>query len=106
MYEQVTIYYEPITEVDTSSPTDSDISEKIVEAVNRTLENNNDVVEFSSETDSTLYVTDPTAAPTSSAQQSTIYLLEIRNILLIFLFSWFLLTIYSKLKNLIINYFD
>lgn len=63
-----------------------------------------DVVSFASSTDSTLYTVSVDAAPTSSAQQNTALLLECRNVLLIFLLSWFAITIYSKLKNLMINY--
>lgn len=62
-------------------------------------------VEWASDTDSRLYTGSLTVAPTSSAQQSAAYLLDIRNVLLIFLLGWFILTVYSKIKNLFINYF-
>lgn len=65
-----------------------------------------DVVEYSEDTDITCYVSTPDAAPTSSGQQSAIWLLEIRNILLIFVLGYFCLIFYSKLKNLFINFFD
>lgn len=65
-----------------------------------------DVVEYGEETDTTCYVSQPSAAPTSSGQQSAIWLLEIRNILLIFVLGYFCLIFYSKLKNLFINFFD
>lgn len=113
MYEKTFIYFESGVEIDNSTPTDSTLSKQIVDAVNKTLEESsrsvyadNEVVDFDSSTDDNLYTVTPADAPTSSVQQQTIFLLEIRNILLIFLFSWFILTIYSKLKNLIINYFD
>lgn len=71
-----------------------------------TLESQSDdsIVEFNSSTDATMYTVGVDVAPTSSAQQNTILLLEIRNLILIFLFSWLLLTAYSKIKNLMINY--
>lgn len=63
-----------------------------------------DLVDFSSDTDATLYTVGVEAAPTTCAQQSTTYLLDIRNILLIFLLIYFCITIYSKLKTTLINY--
>lgn len=64
-----------------------------------------DLVEFASGTDASLMTVSTTAAPTSSAQQSTAYLLDIRNILLLFLIVYFLITMYSKIKNLLLNYY-
>lgn len=64
----------------------------------------NDAVEFATTTDSTLYTVTAVNAPTSSAQQAVTYLLEIRNILLIFVLLWLSITLYSKIKNLMINY--
>lgn len=63
-----------------------------------------DLVDFSSDTDATLYTVGVDAVPTTCAQQSTAFLLDIRNILLIFLLTYFCLTIYSKLKTTLINY--
>lgn len=71
-----------------------------------TSTDNNTLVEFASDTDATLYTVSTTAPPSSSAEQSTIYLLEIRNLLLIFLLGYFVLIFYSKIKNLFINFFD
>lgn len=68
------------------------------------FQSDDSIVEFNSSTDATMYTVGVDVAPTSSAQQNTILLLEIRNLLLIFLFSWLLLTAYSKIKNLMINY--
>lgn len=65
-----------------------------------------DVIEFSTGTDATMYTVWTETPPTSSAAQSTVYLLEIRNILLIFLLGYFCLIFYSKIKNLFINFFD
>lgn len=64
-----------------------------------------DLVQFASGTDARLMTCSTTAAPTSSAQQSTAYLLDIRNILLLFLIVYFLITMYSKIKNLLLNYY-
>lgn len=59
-------------------------------------------VEFTSDTDSHLYTVGvENDTPLTSAEQSAVYLLEIRNLLLIFLCIFVLFTIYSKLKNTI-----
>ena len=63
-----------------------------------------DVVVFSSSTDAQMLTGQTAVVPTSSAQQTTAYLLDIRNILLIFLFAYFVITVYSKIKNSLINY--
>lgn len=81
-----------------------DTENKFQEAV-KSSDSDNDVVEFSSSTDARMLTGSVVDAPTSSAQQQTTYLLDIRNILLLFLFIYFLVTIYSKLKNLLINYY-
>lgn len=81
-----------------------DTENKVQEAV-KSSDLDTDVVEFSSSTDARMLTGSFVDAPTSSAQQQTIYLLDIRNILLLFLFIYFLVTIYSKLKNLLINYY-
>lgn len=81
-----------------------DTENKFQEAVKSSVQDN-DVVEFSSSTDARMLTGSVVDAPTSSAQQQTTYLLDIRNILLLFLFIYFLVTIYSKLKNLLINYY-
>ena len=63
-------------------------------------------VEYSSETDANLYtVSLVNDEPLTTAEQSAVYLLEIRNILLIFLLSWLVLTLYSKIKNTFTNFF-
>lgn len=81
-----------------------DTENKVQEAV-KSSDQDNDFVEFSSSTDARMLTGSVVAAPTSSAQQQTTYLLDIRNILLLFLFIYFLVTVYSKLKNLLINYY-
>lgn len=81
-----------------------DTENKVQEAV-KSSDQDSDVVEFSSSTDARMLTGSVVDAPTSSAQQQTTYLLDIRNILLLFLFIYFLVTIYSKLKNLLINYY-
>lgn len=80
-------------------------SENKVQEAAKISDQDNDVVEFSSRTDARMLTGSVVDAPTSSAQQQTTYLLDIRNILLLFLFIYFLVTIYSKLKNLLINYY-
>ena len=65
-----------------------------------------DVVDFATSTDAKLYTVTTAAAPVSSAQQSVAYLLDIRNILLIFLFAYFLINVYSKLKYTLSKYYS
>lgn len=71
-----------------------------------TTEYYDDVVVFNSETDATMYTVFAASPPTSSAAQQTVYLLEIRNILLIFMLGYFCLIFYSKIKNTFLNFFD
>lgn len=60
---------------------------------------NNDAVQFGTSTDSRLY-TVSTSEPVSSATgQSAVYLMEIRNIVLIFCCLWFVVYIVSMLKR-------
>lgn len=62
-----------------------------------------DIVDFNTSTDSSYMTCDPIVAPSSTAQQSTIYLLDIRNILFLFLIIYFVFTSYSKIKTSIIH---
>lgn len=78
--------------------------EKSVQDQIRNVSPDSDLVEFSSETDAKLYTVGVDVAPTTCAQQNTTYLLDIRNILLIFLLAYFCITVYSKLKTTMINY--
>lgn len=63
-----------------------------------------DYIEFSSVTDSAYYTVGVSAPPTTSAEQNTIYLLDVRNILLLFLFTYFIFNTYRMLKNTLISY--
>lgn len=63
-----------------------------------------DYVEFNSQTDAQLYTVGVTAPLTTSAEQSTSFLLDIRNILLLFLFSYFIFNTYRMLKNTLMSY--
>lgn len=75
------------------------------EDVNRvSVSSDSDVVEFGSDTDARYYTLGDVDAPTKCTQQQTLYLLDIRNILLIILLFYFCVTIYSKLKTTLINY--
>ena len=81
-----------------------DIDDK--EALKKSVEvEQTDFVEFSSSTDARMLTGSVEAAPTSSAQQTTVYLLDIRNVLIIFLFIYFIINVYSKIKNAFINYY-
>ena len=61
-------------------------------------------LEYASSTDAKLYTVEVASAPTSSAQATEAYLLDTRNILLIFALTWLCVTLYSKIKNLMVNY--
>lgn len=82
------------------SRVEQDRSDK--EALKRALNTDSDMLTFATGTDAQLYTV--VAEPTSSAQQTTAYLLDIRNFLIIFLFAWFIFTSYSKLKNTLKSY--
>lgn len=63
-------------------------------------------IEFSDSTDQNLYTVEVvTDRPLTSAELSTVYLLEIRNLLLILLLVYFGFNFYSKIKNTISTYF-
>lgn len=62
-------------------------------------------IDFASETDSTLYTVETTEPVLTLNQQNFVYLLEIRNLLLIFLLSWVLFKVHGLLKNLFYTYF-
>lgn len=88
-------YYNALKRLDT---------EKSVQDQVKNVSPDSDLVEFSSETDAKFYTVGVDVAPTTCAQQNTTYLLDIRNILLIFLLTYFCITVYSKLKTTMINY--
>lgn len=56
-------------------------------------------VEFSSSTDANLYTVSTSAPVGSATEQNAVYLLEIRNIVLIFFLLWFVIYIVSMLKR-------
>lgn len=60
-----------------------------------------DYVEFSSGTDAKFYTVETTVAPTTSAQQTTAILLDIRNLVLLFFLTYVTLTFYRMLKTTI-----
>ena len=69
------------------------------------VQNDENIIQFASETDSSLYTVSTVDAPTTVAEQVGAYTLDIRNILLLFLLVYLVITIYSKLKNTIINFY-
>lgn len=95
-YEEIeNAFYNALVEFNESQEADSVSSNSL----------NSDVLEFASSTDSKLYTVRSDAPLTSIEEQQTAYLLDVRNILLIFLFSYFLLTVYFKLKVMIKKYY-
>lgn len=65
-----------------------------------------DLVEFASPCDAQLLTLKVAAAPTSSEQQATAFMADIRNLLFLFLICYFVFTVYSKLKNSVINFYS
>ena len=63
-------------------------------------------VAFASSTDAKYYTCQYVDSPGSVAEQELGYILDIRNILLIFLFVYFIISIYGKLKSTLINYYE
>lgn len=61
-------------------------------------------LEYASSTDAKLYTVEVASAATSSQQATEAYILDTRNILIIFACVWLAVTLYSKIKNLMINY--
>lgn len=59
----------------------------ITDAVN--VEDTSDVISFGTETDARFYTIGESVAPSSAAQQTLLYTLDTRNLLLIFLLAWF-----------------
>ena len=104
--EQVEIDYQKIEESMYNALKRLDTENKVQEMVKSSNEPDTDVVEFSTSTDARLMTGQVVAAPTSSAQQTTAYLLDIRNILLLFLFIYFLITVYQRIKNTLSNYYN
>lgn len=63
-------------------------------------------VDYTSQTDATLYTVGiANKEPLTTAEQSAVYLLEIRNLILIFVLSYVVLNLYSKIKNTFVNFF-
>ena len=61
-----------------------------------------DLIEFSSTTDATMYTV--SADPLTCGQQSAVYLLEIRNLLLIFILGYFILNLFYRFKNTVFSF--
>lgn len=61
-------------------------------------------LEYASGTDARYFTVEVAAAPTSSAQATEGYILDIRNIIVFACIVWLVVIFYSKLKNLVINY--
>lgn len=86
--------------------------ERIEEAIIKALEEKektkydsisetDDCIDFATSTDSKLYTVETTVAPTTSAQQATAILLDIRNLVLLFFLTYVTLTFYRMLKTTI-----
>ena len=96
-YEKIEdAYYNALKRIETEKEVQNLINDDSV--------NDSDLVEFSSETDAHLYTVGVADATTTCSQQQLTYILDIRNILLLFLFCYFCLSVYSKLKTTMINY--
>lgn len=103
--------------MDSNTHTTTDASsidyEQIEQAIINALEENNnndsidsvseidDSVEFASGTDAKLYTVETTVAPSTSAQQTTAILLDIRNLVLLFFLTYVTFTFYRMIKTTI-----
>lgn len=97
-----TIYnntYQALTDYYNNNPLKNNISDNNVRSLGSETP-----LTFASSTDATLYTVETVGAVSSVAEQTTALTLEIRNLLLIFILCWLIITIYSKLKNTLINY--
>lgn len=100
-----------------ASPSDAsynDIYNAVYDALNDFYNDYNDdvfndnvkdsVLDFDDSTDDKLYTVGVQAPLSSLEEQNTAYLLDVRNLLLIFLLIWFVYTFYSKLKHVIFRF--
>lgn len=102
------------------SPTDAEDQQEYIKDINKSLSDYaskqslaadksvNDVVkavDFSSDTDARCYLASPSEALSSVDQQNAVYLLSIRNLLLIFLLIFCVYLASKMIRKVIFNYF-
>ena len=63
-----------------------------------------DIVEFASGTDSKLYTATVESSPASTGEQTVAYMLDIRNILLLFLLIWFSVYLINMIKKTVLKF--
>ena len=87
-----------------------EIEKAVYRALSNYKENNiqastsdSDLVEFNTSTDARLFTVGTAAPPTSSAEQTTIILYDIRNIIFLFLSVYLVITVYSRIKNAVLH---
>ena len=80
----------------------SDDSSSNNRSISETLSTDSDMIEFSSTTDATMYTV--SADPLTCGQQSAVYLLEIRNLLLIFILGYFIMNLFYRFKNTVFSF--
>ena len=85
---------------------DSEDNTDDIEIDSQEITSSGDVVEFASSTDATMYTVETVTPPQDVAEQSAVYLLEIRNLLLIFMLSILVIKVYQMLKNTLINFYE
>lgn len=93
-----TVKVNNLNSIDLSSVTDA------IENENQVVEEENNLVDFSSTTDARLYTCQTSSAVDSIDAQSLTYLLDIRNLLLLFLLVWFSVYIIRMIKKTIIKF--
>lgn len=93
-----TVKVNNLNSIDLSSVTDA------IENENSVVEEDNNLVDFSSSTDARLYTCQTSSAVDSIDAQSLTYLLDIRNLLLLFLLVWFSIYIIRMIKKTIIKF--
>lgn len=99
VYEAV---YDALVDYNSDSSSDITKSSKTINTTRSSDTTADSLLEFGTETDAHMYTL--TAAPQTCEQQSTMYLLEIRNLLLIFILGYFILTLFYRFKNTIFSF--
>lgn len=94
--------YQAVYDAVSDANSDNSNSNSSLSKSSLTNEITDDLLEFDEHTDDRMYTV--YAQPQTCAEQSTMYLLEIRNLLLIFILGYFILTLFYRFKNTIFSF--
>lgn len=76
----------------------------ITDAMESEQSENANIVEFASSTDSKLYTATTSSSPVTTGEQTVAYILDIRNILLLFLLVWFSIYLVNMIKKTVLKF--